>query len=101
MLRRRLALLLVVSWVILSGFDVTEDLDLPERIALHQTTDALSLGAGSAGLLAGNIVESADHPHLPCASRSAERYLEFTASYTPSFSQRAFKLHKVNQVFLI
>ena len=100
MLRKRLALLLALSWVILSGYDVIEDLDLPDRIALHTPSDALSRGAGSAGLLARNIVESADRPHLRCASL-AEHYLEFTASYPPSFSQKVFKLHKVNQVFLI
>ena len=100
MLRSRLALLLVFSWVILSGYDVTEDLHLPDRITLHQTTDALSRGAGSAGLLARNIVESADRPHLRYATLP-EQYLEFTASYAPSLSQRVFKLHKVYQVFLI
>ena len=100
MLRRPLALLLVLSWVILSGYDLTEDLHLPDRIALQHTTDALSLGDGSARLLARNIVESADRPHLRYASL-AEHYLEFTASYVPSLSQRIFKVYKVNQVFLI
>jgi hypothetical protein len=100
MLRKRLALFLALSWVILSGYDVIEDLDLPDGIELHTPTDALSGGAGSAGLLARNIVESADRPRLRYAS-SPEHYLEFTASYAPSVSQRVFKLHKVNQVFLI
>ena len=100
MLRKRLALLLALCWVILSGYDVIEDLDLPDRIELHNSSDALSRGPGSAGLLARNIVESADRPYLRCAS-SAEHYLEVTASYIPSLSQRVFKLHKVNQVFLI
>ena len=100
MLRKRLALLLVLSWVILSGYDVVEDLDLPDGIELHNPTDALSRGPGSAGLLARNIIESADRPHLHCVSLS-EHYLEFTASFTPNLSQKVFKLHKVNQVFLI
>jgi hypothetical protein len=100
MLRKRLALLLAFSWVILSGYDVIEDLDLPDRIALHSPSHALSRGVGSAGLLAGNIVESADRPHLRYASLP-EQYLEFTASYTPRLSQRVFKLHKINEVFLI
>ncbi len=100
MLRKRLALLLALSWVILSGYDVIEDLDLPDRIALHSASDALSGGAGPAGLLARNIVESADRPHLRCASLP-EHYLKFAASYAPSVTQRVFKLHKVNQVFLI
>ena len=100
MLRKRLALLVALSWVILSGYDVVEDLDLPERIALHSPSNALSRGAGPAGLLARNIVESADRPLLRCASLP-EHHLEFTASYAPSVTQRVFKLHKVNQVFLI
>ena len=99
MLRKRLALLLAFSWVILSGYDVSEDLDLPDRIALHSASDALS-GAGPAGLLARNIVESADRPHLRCAILP-EHYFKFAASYAPSVTQRVFKLHKVNQVFLI
>ncbi|MCE3240287.1 MAG: hypothetical protein K0Q83_794 [Deltaproteobacteria bacterium] len=100
MLRKRLALLLVLSWVILSGYDVIEDLDLPDRIELHNSADALFRGPGSAGLVARNIVESADRPHLRCASL-LEHHLEFTASYAPRLSQKVFKLHKVNQVFLI
>jgi hypothetical protein len=100
MLRKRLALLLVLSWVILSGYDVTEDLHLPDRVALHQTAGPLSHGAGSEGLLARNIVESADRPHLRYATLP-EHYLEFIANYTPSLPQRIFKLHKINQVFLI
>ena|SRR3989337_1216674 len=100
MLVKRLALLLAFSWVILSGYDVIEDLDLPDQVELHNPTDALSRGTGSAGLLARNIVESADRPHLRCASLP-EHYFELTASYTPSVSHRIFKLHKVHQVFLI
>ncbi|HEX2244638.1 MAG TPA: hypothetical protein VHK27_15595 [Gammaproteobacteria bacterium] len=100
MLRKRLALLIALSWVILSGHDVIEDLDLPDPIAVHSSSNALSGAAGPAGLLARNIVESADRPHLRCASLP-ERHLEFAASYAPSATQRVFKLHKVNQVFLI
>lgn len=100
MLRKRLALLLALSWVILSGYDVIEDLDFPDRMELHNSADTLFRGSGSAGLLAGNIVESADRPLLRYAS-SAEYYFEVTANYIPSLSQRVLKLHKVNQVFLI
>jgi hypothetical protein len=100
MLRKRLALLVALSWVILSGYDVIEDLDLPDRIALHSPSNALSRGAGTTGFLARNIVESADRPHLRCASLP-EHHLEFTAGYTHSLSQKVIKLHKVNQVFLI
>lgn len=64
MLRKRLALLLALSWVILSGYDVIEDLDFLHRIELQNSADTLFRGSGSAGLLAGNIVESADRPLL-------------------------------------
>jgi hypothetical protein len=46
MLRKWLALLLALSWVILSGYDVIEDLDLPDRIEIHNPADALSRSAG-------------------------------------------------------
>ncbi|HET9295550.1 MAG TPA: hypothetical protein VFP18_01530, partial [Candidatus Binatia bacterium] len=62
--------------------------------------DTLFRGSGSAGLLAGNIVESADRPLLRYTS-SPEHYLEFTASYVPSSSHKVFKFHNVNQVYLI
>ena len=62
MLRKRLALLLALSWVILSGYDVIEDLDFLHRIELQNSADTLFRGSVSAGLLAGNIVESADSP---------------------------------------
>lgn len=37
MLRKRLALLLALSWVILSGYDVIEDLDFLHRIELQNS----------------------------------------------------------------
>ena len=100
MLRKPLALLLALSWAILSGYDVIEDLDFPDRIELHNSAETLFRGPGSAGLLAGNIVESADRPLLRYASLP-EHYLEFTASYVPSPSHMILKLHKLNQVYLI
>ena len=100
MLRKRLALLLALSWVILSGYDVIEDLDFLHRIELQNSADTLFRGSVSAGLLAGNIVESADRPLLRYTS-SPEHYLEFTASYVPSSSHKVFKFHNVNQVYLI
>jgi hypothetical protein len=100
MLRRRLALLLIFSWAILSGFDVIEDLDLPDQVELHNSSDAVSRGAGSAGLLARNIVESADRPHLRY-SNLPEHPLELSETFTPSLTHRVAKLHKVHQVFLI
>lgn len=98
MLRKRLALLLALSWVILSGYDVIEDLDLPDQIELHNPTDALSRGTGSAGLLARNIVESADRPYQRCTSLP-EHYFELTASYTPASPTESSNFTKYTKCF--
>jgi len=100
MLPKRLALLLVFSWVILSGFDVIEDLDLPDQIELHNSSDALSRGPGSAALVARNVVESAVRACMRCWILPGHSF-ELTAIYIPSLSHRIFKLHKIHQVFLI
>jgi hypothetical protein len=100
MLRKWLALLLLFSWVIFSGFDIVEDLDLPDPLELHNSADAPSRGTGSAGLLARNIVELADRTHMRC-SNLLEYSFEWTAIYTPSVSYGVSKLHKVHQVLLI
>jgi hypothetical protein len=99
MLRRTLAIALVLSWIILSGYDVTEDLDLPAQTALQESTESAS-GTGFAGLLARNIVESAAHEGVRCSSlleqRTAPRMVE-----KPQLAQKISRLHKVNRVFII
>ena len=100
MLRKAMAILLVFSWITLSGFDVVEDLDLPDQIEFQSSTDSPITGNGSAGILASNIVESADHTQ----SRRPNLLAQFAASitlYTPHLSHKVSKLHKVHRVFLI
>ena len=100
MLRRFIALLLVFSWISLSGFDVTEDLDFPDQIEFQSSTELPVTSNGPAGLLARNIVESADHTPSRCP-RLLEQFAIRKTTYTPHHSQKSSKLHKVHRVFLI
>lgn len=101
MARRSLAILLIFSWIILSGFDVVEDLHILNQSELKNLTNALiPRENGSGGILARNIVESADRMGSRCANL-LEQGFETTAIYTPSLSQKVSKLHKIHQVFLI
>jgi hypothetical protein len=59
MLRKSLAVLLVLAWVILASLDVLEDLNVPHRIALSSCRATASPGLPSACTLVNNIVESA------------------------------------------
>ena len=99
MLRRFVALLLVFSWIILSGYDVVEDLDLPDQIEVQSSSDD-PIAVGSNGVLARNIVESADHTPYRCQCL-LEQFATRKATYTPHYSHKTSKLHKVHRVFLI
>jgi hypothetical protein len=100
MLKELMGILLVFSWIILSGFDVVEDLDLPDQIEFQSSTDAPATGNGSAGVLARNIVESADHTPSRCP-KLLEQFAATITIYTPHLSHKVSKLHKVHRVFLI
>lgn len=100
MLKRLLALLLVFSWISLSGFDVTEDLDLPDQIEFHSSTDSPIATDGPAGLLAGNIVETANNTQSRCANL-LEQFVTVKTIYTPHHPEKTSKLHKIYRVFLI
>ena len=99
MLRRALAVLLVLLWVILSGFDALEDLDLPGGIEAHSSTD-VPLSRGQTGRLVNNIVESADHSRIRHSGLLDQPTTEVSVD-THSPSPRHFKLHKLHRVFLI
>jgi hypothetical protein len=99
MLRRFVALLLVFSWIILSGYDVVEDLDLPDQIEVQSSSDD-PIAVGSNGVLARNIVESANHTPYRCHCL-LEQFATQKASYPPHYSHKTSKLHKVHRVFLI
>jgi hypothetical protein len=100
-LPRIIALLLVFSWITLSGFDVVEDLDLSDQIEFQSSTDGPLIDNGSTGVLAVNIDESSDYtptrlPSLP------EQFASATTVYTPHlFIKKISKLHKFHRVFLI
>jgi hypothetical protein len=101
MLRKSLAVLLVLSWVILSGFDVVEDLDLPDEVKICNPTAQDAPGAPWSCRLVNNIVESADtssgrDPVL--VPEPVGRHASFTAL---SASHIKLKLHKLHAIFLI
>ena len=103
MCRRLLAVLLILGWVSLSGFDVVEDLDeAPGQTAVSTAPDheGSSSKRGGWGPLANNMVESAhrtqqiNSPHVSFAPT----FFDFDP--TPVF-RRHFQLHKLYRVFLI
>jgi hypothetical protein len=100
MLRRFVALLLVFSWIILSGYDVVEDLDLPNQIEFQSSMPDPVAPLGSSGLLTRNIVESADHTPYRCQCLLEQLAIR-KITYTPHYSQKTSKLHKIHRVFLI
>ena len=100
MFRKSLGLLLVFCWISLSGFDVTEDLVVPDQTEFQSSADSPIPTIGRAGLLTRNIVETANethslHPNL------LERFVADRAIYTPRQQSKISKLHKINCVLLI
>jgi len=101
MCRKVIATLLIVGWVILSGFDVLEDLECPGQAAVNISHDADPTATVAGwGLLANNIVES--------AYRLYQVYIVLVDSTTVTFGPDAvldlhtyFQLHKLYRVFLI
>jgi hypothetical protein len=99
MLKRFLAVLLVFSWIILSGYDVVEDLDLPDQTEVQNSIDDPIVGASS-GVLARNIIESADYAPIHCQNL-LEQFGFLKTTCVPHHSQKTSKLYKVHRVFLI
>ena len=99
MLKRGSGFLLIVLWVILSGFDALEELDLPSGIELHSSIDALLAGEQT-GRLVNNSVESADHSRIRHSALLDQPTTEVSVD-NHSLSARNFKLHKLHRVFLI
>jgi hypothetical protein len=102
MLRKFLAVLLIGCWVILSGFDLLEDLDPPNQLGVHSANPCNGpLPNVSSGVnIVNNIVESADRTQpfyaglfkFPAVHSSVETALSF---------KKASRLHKLHRVFLI
>jgi hypothetical protein len=64
---RILAVLLIVGWVIFSGFDLLEDLEVPGQVGVSSSVPSNESvpDSGFGGNLVNNIVESADRTPLP------------------------------------
>ena len=103
MCRRLLAVLLILGWVSLSGFDVVEDLDeAPGQTAVSTAPDheGSSSKRGGWGPLANNIVESANR--IQDTTVVLISIAETGFDYEPVFQfQKHFQLHKLHHVFLI
>jgi hypothetical protein len=101
MFREALAFLLIVSWVILSGFDLLEDLSLPKPTNVHALPNA-SVPNGDRGFnVLNNIVESADHKQLSYASFFFNLTgIDFSADGV-LLLKKVSQLHKLHRVFLI
>jgi hypothetical protein len=105
MARKSLAALLVLSWVVLSGFDLLEDFKFETGTSAY----VHSQGAPDKSLpaypkrqasLTNNIVETATS-----VQRVYPLLLRLTCSESPTqnalSSERASELHKLHRVFLI
>jgi hypothetical protein len=98
--RKPLALLLVFSWILLAGFDLLEDLDVPLQTRVHNPFEGSLPNVASGANIVNNIVESADYTQpfytalndFPAVDSAIETALSF---------KKASRLHKLNRVFLI
>jgi len=100
MARKFLALLLITSWISLSGFDVLEDLDLPDQFELYSSTASPLLDHGRTARPTHNIIESAGHSRLRYVS-FMERPAAQLVICSPMPTQKIYKLHKLHHAFLI
>ncbi|HEY7715980.1 MAG TPA: hypothetical protein VIE90_15825 [Candidatus Binatia bacterium] len=103
MCRRLLAVLLILGWVSLSGFDVIEDLDeAPGQTAISTAPDDEGSNAkrGGWGPLANNIVESANRNQDTDVVLIKIAETDFDNEPVFQF-QKHFQLHKLYHVFLI
>ena len=103
MARKSLAVLLLLSWIILSGFDLLEDLGFETGNSAYSqgsTNNHLLPHLKHRSSLANNIVESA---------ASAQQFYPLTLRLIPNQSpihpvlsfHTVFDLHKLHRVFLI
>lgn len=100
MLRKTLAVLLIVSWVILSGLDLLEDLDFPIQIGVHSPLEDSVPNVGWGVNLVNNLVESGDRPR-PSYAGLFERPAVDLPVDAPTVSKKVSKIHKLHCVFLI
>jgi hypothetical protein len=97
MLRKHLAILLLLSWIVPSGFDLAQELYFPGQAEIHNEQAFLP---GSGHLFANNFIESTDslscrqsiHPEDPAPEVSLR---------IPADRSKTSKLYKLHGVFLI
>lgn len=92
MTRRALSLLLVLSWFILAGVDVLEDLGLYSQVELNNYSKSRGL--------TNDIVESADPTRAYGTGLSDQSAAQLSA-FTPNSFRRTSKLHKLHHIYLI
>lgn len=100
MLRKALAVLLVLSWIILSGFDLLEDFDFPIERGVHGPLEGPLRNMGPGVDMVNNLVESADRTRL---GSSGLRELPVVDSpvNAPEVPEKVSKIHKLHRIFLI
>lgn len=98
--RKPLAILLVFSWVILSGLDLLEDLDVQLDAGVHSPFEGSLPNVGSGLNIVNNIVESADHIQ-PFYAELFEFLAVHLSDDTALSFKKASRIHKLHRVFLI
>jgi hypothetical protein len=102
MCRQVFATLLIAGWIVLSGFDVLEDLKFPAQELVSENSHDATTGSTVAnrGPLANNMVESAYRIQQDyiCRFVSADLTIDLNAA---SEFHAYFQLHKLYRVFLI
>ena len=103
MCRKLIAVLLILGWISLSGFDLVEDLDeIPGQAAVSSSSpnESSSSKRGGWGPLANNMVESANR--TPQADVALISFTSTPFECELVFDvRRHFQLHKLYHVFLI
>ena len=100
MYRKSLAVLLIFSWIVLAGFDLLEDLDVPLQTRVHSPFDGSVPNVASGADIVNNIVESADHIQPFYAGLFGFPSVHSADGAALSF-KKASRLHKLHRVFLI
>lgn len=100
MLRKALAVLLVFSWVILSGFDLLEDFDFPVQVGVHSPVEGSLPNVAPGVNSVNNLLESGDRPRLSYAGLFEVPIVHLSVG-GPLVSKRIVKIHKFHRIFLI
>jgi hypothetical protein len=100
MLRRALTVLLIFSWVILSGFDLLEDFNLPIQVGIDSPLEDSVPNAGPGGDLVNNILELGDRTRLSYVGLFELPIVGLPID-APTVSKKVSRIHKLHRVFLI